>query len=186
MPDRNEIELTEYTEVMNQSEEEVFSNRHSPSEPLTESLGFLVNALARLLRNELDARVRDYGLTPTTWTVLMALFEEDRLSQTDLASRVYLDGATTTRALDLLEARGLIQRIRDEDDRRVQIIHLTEVGRITASRLAQIGVKINEQAMASLEEDEKLMLIGLLNRVLDQMKGETIAETMGGYPENQR
>ncbi len=69
---------------------------------LQDSLGFLINGLARLMRTALEVRLHDTGLSPTTWTVIMALGEEDGLSQTDLSRRTFLDGATITRALDQL------------------------------------------------------------------------------------
>ncbi|MFN3821903.1 MAG: MarR family winged helix-turn-helix transcriptional regulator [bacterium] len=155
-------------------------------EPLNRSLGFIVNALARVMRNELDAVVKPYGLTPTTWTVLMALCEEDRLSQTDLANRVFLDGATTTRALDLLEARGFIQRVRDEEDRRVQIIHLTSEGLDLGRKLSLLGKEINQRVLTPLEDEEKGLLLSFLIQILDHLQTAVQTENIEGYAADQR
>jgi len=141
-------------------------------EKLGDSLGFIVNGLARLMRNELENRLKEAGLTPTTWTVLMALLEEDRLSQTDLARRTFFDGATMTRALDPLEAKGYISRIRDEGDRRVQIVVLNEAGRDAALTSAKSGMEINDEAMAAFsvkEKDEfKMMLVNAMRHLADR------------------
>lgn len=141
------------------------------TERLNESLGFLVNALARLMRNELEDRLRDVDLTPTTWSVLMALVEEDGLSQTDLARKILLDGATMTRALDQLEIKHYIVRVRAEGDRRVQTVLLTREGRTAADGAAQIGAEINAFATQDLTEEERAELFKYFFRVMRRMSG---------------
>jgi len=136
---------------------------------LNDSLGFLVNGLARLMRTTLENRLKPTGLTPTTWTILMALGEEDPLNQTDLARRTFLDGATITRATDLLEAKGLLERNRDDNDRRVQIVGLTDAGRATCRQTARFGQEINADAVAELKPAERRHLIEYLDRSIQRM-----------------
>ena len=125
-------------------------NTSEGRESLQHSLGFLVNSLARLIRTALEVRLQDTGLSPTTWTVLMALGECDALSQTDLSRRTYHDGATITRALDQLEELNLIERHRDGNDRRVQIVVLTKLGREAYLKAIQYGKEINDRATVDL------------------------------------
>ena len=136
---------------------------------LDRSLGFMVNGLARLMRMALENRLRSAGLTPTIWTVLMALGEEDNFSQTDLARRTLLDGATITRALDALESKGYIERHRDDDDRRVQIVALTDTGRTAYYDMARCGEQVNNEAVAELSNDEQRQLFGMFQMVLKRM-----------------
>jgi MarR family transcriptional regulator, transcriptional regulator for hemolysin len=146
---------------------------HTDVERLNQSLGFLVNGLARLMRNELENRLKEAGLTPTTWTVLMALLEEDRLSQTDLAKKTFLDGATMTRALDLLEAKGYIARVRDEGDRRVQIVVLTDSGHSAANAQACSGINVNAEATSDLTPAERHSLHDFLTRSIRRMSDKS-------------
>ncbi len=120
---------------------------------LSKSIGFWVNGLARLIRLTLENQLKEVGLTPTTWTVLMALGEEDQLSQTGLARRTLLDGATITRALDLLAAKDYIMRNRDDVDRRVQIVELTETGRAMTVETIRFGMAVNDQISGILTEE---------------------------------
>lgn len=133
---------------------------------LQNSLGFLVNALARLMRTELERRLVPVGLTPTTWLVLHALAQDDLVSQTELARRTIMDGATMTRALDVLEARGLIARVRDESDRRVQIIKLKAEGRGLLEEIAWIGPAVNDEMTASLTNEEREQLEEIMRRMV--------------------
>jgi len=143
-------------------------------ERLAESLGFQVNYLARLLKSELEYRLRPYNLSPTIWTVLVAMLEEDGLSQRDVAARAGLDNATMTRALDVLEARDFINRNRDGDDRRVQIISLTEEGRKIATETARVGEEINRAAVELLTPNECRQVPELIRRLT--LKMESLAE----------
>jgi len=148
------------------------------SEPLGSSLGFVVNGLARLMRSALEARLKDFSLTPTSWTVLMALAEAandescgDALSQTDLARRTFLDGATITRTLDLLETKQYIVRNRDDDDRRIQMVALTDDGREMTEKTAGLGEDVNAYAMGDLypvQQKELLLLISMVTRRLTE------------------
>lgn len=117
---------------------------------LQDSLGFLVNGLARLMRTALEEKLHKVGLSPTTWTVIMALGEEDGLSQTDLSKRTFLDGATITRALDQLTESNYIERHRDNTDRRVQIVVLTKEGRKAYRRVVRYGREVNDAATVDL------------------------------------
>ena len=80
----------------------------------------------------------------------MALGEEDGLSQTDIARRTFLDGATITRALDQLTKSNYIERHRDNTDRRVQIVVLTNDGRKAYRRVIRYGREVNEAATVDL------------------------------------
>jgi len=138
-------------------------------QPLHESLGFLINGLARLMRNALEAKLEGTGLTATQWTVLMALGEVNGQSQTDLSRQIFLDNATITRTLDLLEAKGMIERTRGDADRRIQFVTLTNLGISTWQKTAHFGVEVNNAATPSLGHYERLDLERMLRTVLREM-----------------
>jgi DNA-binding MarR family transcriptional regulator len=139
-------------------------------EPLHESLGFLLNHIARLMRSELEYRLQAFNLTPTTWTVMVVLLEQDRQSQRDIAEHTALDNATITRALDLLEAREYISRNRPEEDRRVQIIALTPEGRKAGLSAVRCGQEINKAAIEFLMPEEREVLPGIIGRLRIRMQ----------------
>jgi len=143
-------------------------------EKLAEGLGFQLSHLARLMKGELEHRLKAVSISPTIATVLVAMLEEDGLSQRDVAARAGLDNATMTRALDVLEARRLIHRHRDGDDRRVQIISLTDQGRVIATDTARISQEINREALHDLTSDERSKLTWLIGEVTAKM--ESIAQ----------
>jgi DNA-binding MarR family transcriptional regulator len=60
--------------------------------------------------------------------VLLEVDENDRLTMGQLASRLRLDNSTLSRTVDGLVSRGLVERLREDRDRRVVWIRLTEAG----------------------------------------------------------
>lgn len=82
-------------------------------------------AMTKLYKPLLDA----LGLTYPQYLVMLALWERDGLTVSELGERLFLDSGTLTPLLKRLEAAGLLVRLRDvQDERRVRIT-LTGQGR---------------------------------------------------------
>ena len=146
------------------------SKRAEGLQYLQDSLGFLVNAAARLMRNALEVRLQGTDLTPTTWTILMALGEEDGLSQTDLSRRTFHDGATITRTLDQLEQLTYIERHRDGTDRRVQNVVLTDAGRRAYITAVRFGAEINNESTKNLSSAARARLEENMRQIIENTK----------------
>src|SRR5690606_40891085 len=83
-----------------------------------DGLGFLVRHVHRAFARVLTERLASSGVSAAQWTILRALWREDRCSQVELAARVRVDKASLTQVLVSLERKGLIQRERSQEDRR--------------------------------------------------------------------
>lgn len=82
-------------------------------------------AMTKLYKPLLDA----VGLTYPQYLVMLALWERDGPTVSELGERLFLDSGTLTPLLKRLEAAGLLVRLRDvQDERRVRIT-LTSQGR---------------------------------------------------------
>lgn len=95
-----------------------------------------LNTLIKLNRsvNSLQAHLiplilKDFGITESQFGVLEALYHLGPLSQGQLCQKILRSGSNVTTVVDNLEKHALVRRDRDEDDRRVQIVTLTERGR---------------------------------------------------------
>ncbi|GIG61277.1 hypothetical protein Lfu02_56490 [Longispora fulva] len=81
------------------------------------------------------------GLTPAGASVLLLLARHgDRVASRDLAELSWIKPATLTGVVDTLEKSALVARERDEGDRRVVFISLTEPGR---ARVGQIMPRLS-------------------------------------------
>ena len=63
------------------------------------SAGFLANHMARLFANGLQQRIRPLGLAPAQFMTLLALWDEDGLTQRELVQRLNVEQATMANTL---------------------------------------------------------------------------------------
>ena len=89
--------------------------------------------MARTVRRLYDAQGQKIldreNLTVAYWYYLRVLAERGELNQLELSKRVGIASTTAVPALDNLEKRGLVQRIRDPKDRRKYYVSLKDEGR---------------------------------------------------------
>jgi DNA-binding MarR family transcriptional regulator len=133
---------------------------------LQESIGWLLNNAARLSARRLSTKLLQYNVTPPQWGVLVALWDQDGLSLSELAKRSFFDGPTMTGIVDRLEKANLVQRRRDSTDRRVISVYLTDEGRRLQSVLPALSEEANREAIAGLSDAEVARFTETLRRVI--------------------
>ncbi len=104
------------------------------------------------------------GLTPMQLMILQVLAGETRLTASDLSGRVSLTAATLSGMLDRLEERGLLQRQRDDRDRRRQWLLLSEAGRELVRQAPSLLPPEFRQRFAALPDWERHSLTAALLR----------------------
>jgi DNA-binding MarR family transcriptional regulator len=128
----------------------------------------LLRAYGRLTRELNAGLIAEHGLTINDYEVLLHLARapDRRMRRVDLSERIVLTASGITRLLDGLEASGLVERATCASDRRVVYAVLADAGlarlrEASRSHLAQIDALF----AASLDEEERLQLAGLLERL---------------------
>ena len=111
------------------------------------------------------------GLTVSQFSVMEALLHCGPLSQQEVGHKILRSRGNITMVVDNLEKRGLVQRERDEDDRRVVVVSLTQAGRELISRIFPQHVTdiVAEMSILTVEEQETL---GRLCRKLGKQENE--------------
>lgn len=141
-------------------------------------IGGLVKRLDMLNTYHSGVQVDMCGLTPPQLNALNALYEMAQQgidpSQRMLEKRMYLTNPTVTGILNRLEAKGMIERRRDESDARVRRIRLTPLG--VQCRM-QVDGKLDdreERLLAPLSVREREQLMKLLLKLIQNLesKGE--------------
>lgn len=136
------------------------------STSLDDSLGWLLNNAARLSSRRLSTKLASYNVTPPQWGVLVALWEQDGLSLSELAHRSFFDGPTMTGIVDRLEKATLVERRRDNADRRVISVYLTEQGRALQTILPGLSDDANHDAIAGMSDEQVAEFVRTLRRVI--------------------
>ena len=94
------------------------------------SIGFLMRRVLSSILQLADAQLAEQGLTYVQWLPLYKLLICADTNSSTLAKDLGMDPASVTRALDRIEAKGLLRRERSTTDRRVVHLVLTEeIGR---------------------------------------------------------
>ena len=138
---------------------------------LAESLGYLINRLARAMARELAGELRPHGVALGQWAVLLILWTRDGLSQAELARRVAIEPPTMVRTIDRMIRDGLVTQLRDPRDARAVVIHLTDRGRALRDELIPVAAEVNARALGGLDAGDRATLLRLLRAVLDTLGG---------------
>jgi len=134
--------------------------------PMGSSVGYLVKQLAQTVGKELDRRMVDLGLTDAQWKPLLLLQQGGCTTAVDLSRIACHDAGSVTRLLDRLEAKGLVQRVRSAEDRRVVNLELTEEGKKVAAQVPEIIVGLGNEVLKGFTHDEFEQFTNLLTRAL--------------------
>ena len=115
--------------------------------------------------NDLNA----LGLYAGQEKFLLFLWEQDGLTQSQIAEQVCVEHATVTQVLERLERVGLIQRCRDEKDGRISRVYLTEKGRALAEPVQRLWSEWEAQALVGFTLEEKLLLRRFLLQIQENL-----------------
>jgi len=99
------------------------------AEEASQELVALIKRLAVLLYQNIDVRLKPYGLARTQYAVLKHVGEVGDLPTSELLSRLQIEPATLSGLIDTLEAKELVVRVEHARDKRRKDIRLTAAGR---------------------------------------------------------
>jgi DNA-binding MarR family transcriptional regulator len=117
------------------------------------------------------AAVAELDLAPVQAKALHELSVEPPISMRELAERLKSDPSNVTGLVDRLEARGLVERRPDPNDRRIKGLALTAAGARMRERLFALLYSA-PPSVAELSESDQRCLRDVLQRVLSVSSGE--------------
>ncbi len=140
-----------------------------------DTIGFLLNDAARLMRKDFERRTRAMGLTRAQWQTLFHLARNEGCNQVTLADLLEVEPITLARVIDKLEACGLVERRADPNDRRARLLFLGARAHPLLEELRALGAETREIALAGIGEDERTLLMTLLTRMRANLAGREAA-----------
>lgn len=127
-------------------------------------------ALSRRLQRNLKVTGVPCCMTAEQWSIMYYLWQEEGLTQQELAHFTYRDKPSITRLINNLEKLGLVIRVNDKQDRRSNLIYLTKEGR----KMKEIGIgqaeKTLREALEGVESDKLVIAHEILGRVFQNLK----------------
>lgn len=129
--------------------------------------GSLLHQVARDLATALDRQLAPFGLTAQQAALLLHASRQQAASPSQLMTALGTDTAGMTKLADRLEAKHLIERHPNPEDRRSVLIALTEHGQALAPQLRPVFGRVTRQLFNGFSTDE----IGVLTTMLERMRG---------------
>ncbi|MEV5026155.1 MarR family winged helix-turn-helix transcriptional regulator [Paenibacillus sp. LPE1-1-1.1] len=130
-----------------------------------QSVGYVISNTGRRLNQRLQQLFHEHDITPEQWSLLMCLDEHDGITHKDLAQRTDKDPANITRLVDQLERKALVKRAANPNDRRSQLLYITETGRTSAHELAPIEANYVQQMLTDISDEEIQAFMGFMAKI---------------------
>ncbi|MBO7468685.1 MAG: MarR family transcriptional regulator [Bacteroidales bacterium] len=113
-----------------------------------------------------DLQNNGINVTPEQYLVLDILWENQPLSQQKIADMIQKDKNSVTKIIDSLEKKNLVSRIVDKNDRRINIIELTEEGRNLEKIATDVAIKFMNDVVQGIDKQD----LDSYMKVMRQMK----------------
>jgi MarR family transcriptional regulator, organic hydroperoxide resistance regulator len=128
--------------------------KHDPPE----TLDFLLANICHLHHNRFHQMLEGLGLYRGQPPVLRALWEQEGMTQSELAERMKITPATMTKMLQRMEKTGFIQRKTDSEDQRVSRVYLTETGRAVQKDVESVLAQMEQDTFENFTLEEQMLL----------------------------
>jgi DNA-binding MarR family transcriptional regulator len=135
---------------------------------------YLVKQVELAVRSHLDNLLRPAGLTALQYTALTVLERHPDMSAAQLARNSFVTAQSMADMITALEGRGLIERHRDQADRRRLVVALTSAGRELLDDYRDQVAALEERMLAGLDSDEISQLRRSLHACRASLAGQAV------------
>ncbi len=135
-----------------------------------QQLEFLLAEVVRLQMRVYNQRFRATGLKQSQVTALIHLDRIEELSQTELADRLGMRKAATGTLIEGLEDKGLLERRRSQEDRRLQLVSITDAGRQVVDEVDHMAEELGTEYRRGITRSERRQLVSVLQRLRDNLR----------------
>ena len=134
---------------------------------LDELLCFAIYSTSLAMAKVYRPLLTKLGITYPQYLVLIALWNQDQMTVSEIGGHLFLDSATLTPLLKRMEAAGLIARERSTRDERQVIVSLTEAGKTMRNEAQDLMASVLCATQCSKEEALALkdQLVALRNNL---------------------
>ena len=135
-----------------------------------------IGKFVKIINNMLDSKAnrdfRKWDLTCSQHAIIAYLFDHQSVetTQRDLEETFSLKNPTVTGLLNLLESKGMIQRVTNPKDRRSNIIKLTEKSLSLEKQLTASRKMAEDAILKGFSPDEKQQLESFMRRLMDNIQ----------------
>lgn len=130
------------------------------------SLGRTIYLTSQAMRHHVDQLLKPFDITTEQLHILKNIEPQGGITQREICTLAGKSPANITRILDRLAKKKLIVRRDNPEDRRSQLVSLTDSGHALASRLSDMFATLSHKIEKHIDENE----IGIVIKVLGQIE----------------
>ena len=157
---------------------------------LENAVGLIIKIASKSIEKTLDGELRKKcGLSSGQWKVIGALALHDGLSQKDLAEMVFVEGPTLVPILDRMEKEGFVQRRVDRQDRRTNLVFLTEKSELLIDSIIDCVLHVRKIITKDIPAEELEITKNVLRKITqnsDSVRGEKEAKSLLKIPRSKK
>lgn len=133
--------------------------------PASTPVGLKLARAARDVGRAFDDALAEAGGSIPVWLVLLNVKLSGAANQRQLAASIGVTEATLTHHLNAMETAGLLLRRRDERNRRIHVVELTESGEAAFVRLGEAAQEFDRRLRRGIPREELDQFERLLGRL---------------------
>jgi DNA-binding MarR family transcriptional regulator len=131
---------------------------------------FITNKVAKKMAEKFNERLIPLGMTRVQWIAMYYLFNYKKMSQKELGQWMDIKESTVVRLTDRMEKDNYVQRIKDEKDRRITYLILTETGEKRIKELIPEGEEMSKIFSENISEEEFQVFNTVLLKMMKNSK----------------
>ncbi|HEY5286654.1 MAG TPA: MarR family transcriptional regulator [Solirubrobacteraceae bacterium] len=134
-----------------------------------QSVGFTLSSLGLAVAHRFHATLEPLGLEPREFALLRTVAPAEGASQQTIGERLHIPASRMVAFVDALEARGLLERRANPDDRRARALYLTDDGRELLASAFALASEFERHLCSQLSLAEREVLLDAFRRIGAQL-----------------
>ncbi len=136
---------------------------------LDKCVGHITELATKQISDAFGRRLQSAGVTRIQWIALYYIKINKIISQRELSNLMNVKDSSAGRLIDRLERDGYIERKRNDSDRRVIYIQLTNTGDKLITELMPYGQKFNSDLIKGIDEEDLIVFDKVLKKMLSNV-----------------
>lgn len=133
---------------------------------IDDCIGFITNKCSKKISDEFNRRLQEYGVTRVQWIAIFYIGKYDNgIFQRELSDLMNVKESSMVRLIDRMEKEELVIRKKNDNDRRITSIFLTDKGITLRNKLLPLGEQFQKDATIGISSEE----LDILKKVLEKM-----------------
>jgi len=139
---------------------------------MRESIGKYISSISKYIHRYINKRADNYNLNTHQLHILQILYNNEGISQNGLVERVRTNKISISKSLDGLLEEGYIEKRKNEKDKRIKNIYLTEKGHRIRTQIKNILKDVTEVLTNNFSKEEDIVIRKLLKKMSDNIYEE--------------